>query len=130
MAKNDDRIVAVTAAMPEGTGLVKFAEAYPDRFFDVGIAEQHGVTFAAGLASEGLKPVVAIYSTFLQRSYDQILEEACLQNLPIVFCIDRAGLVGEDGPTHQPIEQLMACRAIPNLLVLRPGDHGSEPSGA
>jgi 1-deoxy-D-xylulose-5-phosphate synthase len=100
LGKKEERLFAITAAMPEGTGLNNFAQIYPDRFLDVGIAEQHAVTFAAGLAIEGFKPVVAIYSTFLQRAYDQIIHDVCLPNLPVVFCIDRGGLVGEDGPTH------------------------------
>src|SRR3989337_3241790 len=100
LAEKDERIVAITAAMPEGTGLDKFAERFPDRFFDVGIAEQHALTFAAGLAKEGFIPVVAIYSTFLQRAYDEILHDVCLQNLPVIMAIDRAGIVGADGPTH------------------------------
>jgi len=122
MAKNDDRIVAVTAAMPEGTGLTKFAEAYPDRFFDVGIAEQHGVTFAAGLASEGLKPVVAIYSTFLQRAYDQILHDVCIEALPVVFAVDRGGIVGEDGATHNGVFDLSYLRSLPNMVIMAPKD--------
>ena len=97
LAKENERIVAVTAAMPEGTGLAEFAQKYPDRCFDVGIAEQHGVTFAAGLATEGMQPVIAIYSTFLQRAYDQILHDVCLERLPVIFAIDRGGIVGEDG---------------------------------
>ncbi|MBT3178640.1 MAG: 1-deoxy-D-xylulose-5-phosphate synthase, partial [Desulfobacula sp.] len=100
LAKNNKKIVAVTAAMPEGTGLIEFSKMYPDRFFDVGIAEQHAVTFSAGLASKGLKPVIAIYSTFLQRAFDQILHDVCLDAHPVVFAIDRGGIVGEDGPTH------------------------------
>ncbi len=122
MAKKDERIVAVTAAMPEGTGLVKFAEAYPDRFFDVGIAEQHAVTFAAGLATEGFKPVVAIYSTFLQRAYDQILHDVCLEALPVVFAIDRGGIVGEDGATHNGLFDLSYLRSLPNMVVMAPKD--------
>jgi len=122
MAKKDKRIVAVTAAMPEGTGLVKFAEAYPDRFFDVGIAEQHAVTFAAGLATEGFKPVVAIYSTFLQRAYDQILHDVCIEALPVVFAIDRGGIVGEDGATHNGVFDLSYLRSLPNMVVMAPKD--------
>jgi len=122
MAKKDDRIVAVTAAMPEGTGLVKFSEAYPDRFFDVGIAEQHAVTFAAGLATEGFKPVVAIYSTFLQRAYDQILHDVCIEALPVVFAIDRGGIVGEDGATHNGLFDLSYLRSLPNMVVMAPKD--------
>jgi len=122
MAKKDERIVAVTAAMPEGTGLVKFAKAYPDRFFDVGIAEQHAVTFAAGLATEGLKPFVAIYSTFLQRAYDQILHDVCIEALPVVFAIDRGGIVGEDGATHNGVFDLAYLRSLPNMVVMAPKD--------
>lgn len=122
LAKKDKKIVAVTAAMPEGTGLVKFAEAYPDRFFDVGIAEQHGVTFAAGLAVEGFKPVVAIYSTFLQRAYDQILHDVCIEALPIVFALDRGGIVGEDGVTHHGLFDLSYLRSLPNMVVMAPKD--------
>ena len=122
MAETNDRIIAVTAAMPEGTGLVKFAETYPDRFFDVGIAEQHGVTFAAGLATEGFKPVVAIYSTFLQRAYDQILHDVCIEALPVVFAVDRGGIVGEDGATHNGIFDLSYFRSLPNMVVMAPKD--------
>jgi len=122
LAEKDKKIVAVTAAMPEGTGLVKFAEAYPDRFFDVGIAEQHGVTFAAGLATEGFKPVVAIYSTFLQRAYDQILHDVCLEALPVVFAIDRGGIVGEDGATHHGLFDLSYLRSLPNMTGMAPKD--------
>ncbi|MBT8350485.1 MAG: 1-deoxy-D-xylulose-5-phosphate synthase [Deltaproteobacteria bacterium] len=121
-AKKDNKIVAVTAAMPEGTGLVKFAKTYPDRFFDVGIAEQHGVTFAAGLATEGFKPVVAIYSTFLQRAYDQILHDVCLEAIPVVFAIDRGGIVGEDGATHHGLFDLSYLRSLPNMVVMAPKD--------
>lgn len=122
LAKDDDRIIAVTAAMPEGTGLVKFAETYPDRFFDVGIAEQHGVTFAAGMATEGFRPVVAIYSTFLQRSYDQILHDVCLEGLPVIFAIDRGGIVGEDGATHNGLFDFSYLRSLPNMVVMAPKD--------
>ena len=122
LAQNDDRIVAVTAAMPEGTGLAKFAQTYPDRFFDVGIAEQHGVTFAAGMATEGLKPVVAIYSTFLQRAYDQVLHDVCLDGLPVVFAIDRGGIVGEDGATHHGLFDLSYLRCLPNMVIMAPAD--------
>ena len=122
LAHKDERIVAVTAAMPEGTGLAAFAEAFPQRFFDVGIAEQHGVTFAAGLASEGLKPVVAIYSTFLQRAYDQILHDVCIEALPVVFALDRAGIVGEDGATHHGLFDLSYLRSLPNMIVMSPKD--------
>ena len=122
LARKDDRIIAVTAAMPEGTGLVPFSKAYPDRFFDVGIAEQHGVTFAAGMATEGFRPVVAIYSTFLQRAYDQIIHDVCIEKLPVVFAIDRGGIVGEDGPTHHGLFDLSFLRSIPNLVVMAPKD--------
>lgn len=122
LAEKDERIVAITAAMKEGTGLNCFAERFPDRFFDVGIAEQHAVTFAAGLATEGLRPVVAIYSTFLQRAYDSIIHDVCLQNLPVIFAIDRAGIVGEDGATHQGIFDISYMRHIPNILFMAPKD--------
>jgi len=121
-AATDERVVAITAAMPDGAGLAKFAETYPDRFFDVGIAEEHAVTFAAGLAAGGLRPVVALYSTFLQRAYDQIVHDVCLQNLPVVFAIDRAGVVGEDGPTHHGVFDLSYLRHIPGLVVAAPKD--------
>jgi 1-deoxy-D-xylulose-5-phosphate synthase len=122
LAKKDQRIVAVTAAMPEGTGVAEFAKTFSDRFFDVGIAEQHGVTFAAGLATKGLKPVVAIYSTFLQRAYDQILHDVCIEALPVVFAIDRGGLVGEDGSTHHGVFDLAYLRSLPNMVVMAPRD--------
>ncbi len=122
LAAENDRVVAVTAAMPEGTGLTAFSEIYPDRFFDVGIAEQHGVTFAAGLAAEGYRPVMAIYSTFLQRAYDQILHDVCIESLPVVFAVDRGGIVGEDGPTHHGLFDLSYLRAIPNMVVMAPRD--------
>ncbi len=122
LAQEDKRIVAVTAAMPEGTGLAEFARRYPDRFFDVGIAEQHGVTFAAGLATEGMKPVFAIYSTFLQRAYDQVLHDVCLERLPVIFAIDRGGIVGEDGSTHHGLFDLSFLRSLPNMVVMAPGD--------
>ncbi|MFN3396151.1 MAG: 1-deoxy-D-xylulose-5-phosphate synthase [Thermodesulfovibrionales bacterium] len=122
MAERDERIVAITAAMKEGTGLNSFAEKFPDRFFDVGIAEQHAVTFAAGLASQGVRPVVAIYSTFLQRAYDAIVHDVCLQNLPVIFAIDRAGIVGEDGATHQGLFDISYLRHIPNLHIMAPKD--------
>ncbi|MEW6608033.1 MAG: 1-deoxy-D-xylulose-5-phosphate synthase [bacterium] len=122
LAKNNSKIVAITAAMAEGTGLKYFKESHPERFFDVGIAEAHAVTFAAGMASMGLKPVCAIYSTFLQRAYDQILHDVCLMNLPVVFCIDRAGVVGEDGPTHQGLFDIAYLRHIPNLVIMSPKD--------
>jgi 1-deoxy-D-xylulose-5-phosphate synthase len=122
LANENDRIIAVTAAMPEGTGLAEFSEIFPDRFFDVGIAEQHGVTFAAGLATEGLRPVVAIYSTFLQRAYDQILHDVCLESLPVVFAMDRGGIVGEDGPTHHGLFDLSYLRCLPNMVIMAPKD--------
>ncbi len=123
MCKLGDRnpdIVAITAAMPDGTGLKRFKNMYPDRFFDVGIAEEHAVTFAAGLAAGGMRPVVAIYSSFLQRAYDQILHDVCIQNLPVVFAIDRAGLVGSDGETHQGIFDLSYLSSIPNMHIMAP----------
>jgi len=122
MAELDERVIAITAAMPEGTGLSAFAQRFPDRFFDVAIAEQHAVTFAAGLALEGFKPVIAIYSTFIQRAFDQILQDVCLQNLPVVFALDRAGLVGEDGPTHHGIFDLSFMRTMPNMTIAVPKD--------
>ena len=122
LAQENDKIVAVTAAMPDGTGLSQFKEHWPDRFFDVGIAEQHAVTLAAGLAAGGLRPVVAIYSTFLQRSFDQIIHDVCLPQLPVVLAVDRAGLVGEDGPTHHGVFDLSYLRMIPNLKVMAPKD--------
>ena len=121
-ADRDEKIVAITAAMPSGTGLKKFAEKFPDRFFDVGIAEEHAVTLAAGMAAGGLRPVVAIYSTFMQRAYDQILHDVCLQNLPVLLCLDRAGLVGEDGATHHGAFDLAYLRTIPNMNILAPKD--------
>ncbi len=120
LGQRDERIVAITAAMPDGTGLKRFHNMYPDRFFDVGIAEEHAVTFAAGLAAGGLKPIVAVYSSFLQRAYDQILHDVCLQNLPVVFAIDRAGLVGSDGETHQGIFDFTYLSGIPNMHICAP----------
>ena len=120
LAKENPRLVAVTAAMPDGTGLKRFGKLYPDRFFDVGIAEEHAVTSAAGMAAAGLKPVVAVYSSFLQRGYDQILHDVCIQNLPVLFCVDRAGLVGSDGETHQGIFDLSYLTSIPNMSVMAP----------
>lgn len=122
LAEQDEQVVAITAAMPEGTGLSSFAERFPERFFDVGICEQHAVTFAAGLATQGMKPVVAIYSTFMQRSYDQIVHDVCLQNLDVTLCLDRCGLVGEDGPTHHGVFDLSYLRHIPNLTLMAPRD--------
>ena len=122
MAALDPRLVGITPAMREGSGLVRFSQEYPDRYFDVGIAEQHAVTFAAGLACDGIKPVVAIYSTFLQRAYDQLIHDVAIQNLPVVFAIDRAGLVGADGPTHAGSFDLTYLRCIPNMTVMTPSD--------
>lgn len=120
MAQKDSRIVAISAAMPSGTGLTKFKEEFPDRFFDVGIAEEHAVTFAAGMAAAGMRPVVAIYSTFLQRAYDQILHDVCIQKLPVVFAIDRSGIVGADGETHQGVFDISYLTNIPNMTVIAP----------
>ncbi|NLM69041.1 MAG: 1-deoxy-D-xylulose-5-phosphate synthase [Firmicutes bacterium] len=125
LAEADKRIVAITAAMQDGTGLSPFAAQFPDRFFDVGIAEQHALTYAAGLAVQGLRPVVAIYSTFLQRGYDQILHDICLQDLPVVIAVDRSGVVGEDGPTHHGVFDLSYLSHMPNLIILAP-KNGSE----
>ncbi|HEV3286690.1 MAG TPA: 1-deoxy-D-xylulose-5-phosphate synthase [Steroidobacteraceae bacterium] len=122
MAERDPRIIGITPAMREGSGLVGFSKRFPERYFDVAIAEQHAVTFAAGLATEGLKPVVAIYSTFLQRAYDQFIHDVALQNLPVVFAVDRAGLVGSDGATHQGSYDLSYLRCIPNTVVMAPAD--------
>jgi 1-deoxy-D-xylulose-5-phosphate synthase len=122
MARADSRLVGITPAMREGSGMVRFAEEFPDRYFDVGIAEQHAVTFAAGLACEGMKPVLAIYSTFLQRGYDQLIHDVCIQNLPIVFALDRAGLVGADGATHNGAFDLTYLRCVPNMVVMAPSD--------
>ena len=120
LGQRDEKVVAITAAMPDGTGLKRFKNAYSERFFDVGIAEEHAVTFAAGLAAGGMKPVVAVYSSFLQRAYDQILHDVCIQNLPVVFAIDRAGLVGSDGETHQGIFDLSYLSSIPNMHIMAP----------
>lgn len=122
MAAQDSRLIGITPAMREGSGLVRFSQEYPERYFDVGIAEQHAVTFAAGAACDGLKPVVAIYSTFLQRAYDQLIHDVAIQNLPVVFAIDRAGLVGADGPTHAGSFDLSYLRCIPNMTVMAPSD--------
>ena len=122
LAKKEKKLFAITAAMPEGTGLNQFAKTYPDRFLDVGIAEQHAVTYAAGLATEGFIPVVAIYSTFLQRAFDQIIHDVCLPNLHVVFCVDRGGLVGEDGPTHHGYFDITFLRNLPNMTVMAPKD--------
>ena len=120
LGQRNENVVAITAAMPDGTGLKRFSNVYPDRFFDVGIAEQHAVTFAAGLAAGGMIPIVAIYSSFLQRAYDQVLHDVCIQNLPVVFAIDRAGLVGSDGETHQGIFDLSYLSSIPNMQIMAP----------
>ncbi|MCD6451076.1 MAG: 1-deoxy-D-xylulose-5-phosphate synthase [Acidobacteria bacterium] len=122
LAAKDKNIICITAAMPEGTGLNKFAEKFPDRFFDVGIAEQHGITFAAGLACEGLKPVAAIYSTFLQRALDEVLHDVCLMDLPVTIAMDRAGIVGDDGPTHHGLYDLSYLRSLPNIIIMAPKD--------
>jgi 1-deoxy-D-xylulose-5-phosphate synthase len=122
MAEQDERLVGITPAMREGSGMVEFEKRFPKRYFDVGIAEQHAVTFAAGLACEGLKPVVAIYSTFLQRGYDQLIHDVAIQNLPVVFALDRAGLVGADGATHAGAYDIAYLRCVPNMSVLTPAD--------
>jgi 1-deoxy-D-xylulose-5-phosphate synthase len=122
LAERDPRVVAITAAMCDGTGLDEFAQRFPDRFFDVGIAEQHAVTFATGLACEGMRPVAAIYSTFLQRAFDQVLHDTCLMRAPVTFALDRAGIVGADGPTHHGLYDLVYLSALPNLVVMAPKD--------
>jgi 1-deoxy-D-xylulose-5-phosphate synthase len=122
IAGKDEKVLAITAAMGEGTGLHEFSEKFPDRFFDVGIAEQHAVTFASGLAISGWKPVVAIYSTFLQRAYDQVYHDVCLMDLPVVFVLDRAGIVPDDGPTHQGVNDIAYLRTMPNMIVMAPQD--------
>ncbi len=122
LARTDDRIIAITAAMPDGTGLLPFAKEHPARFFDVGIAEQHAVTFAAGLATQGLRPVAAIYSTFLQRAFDQVVHDVCIQKLPVIFAMDRAGLVGDDGRTHHGVFDFAYLRALPNMVLMAPKD--------
>ena len=122
MAERDQELIGITPAMREGSGLVKFSERFPDRYFDVGIAEQHALTFAAGTACEGLKPVVAIYSTFLQRAYDQLIHDISVQDLDITFAIDRAGLVGADGPTHAGAFDLSYLRCVPNMVIMAPAD--------
>ena len=127
IAHKDPKVVAITAAMPDGTGLTAFAKKYPKRYFNVGIAEQHAVTFAAGLASAGAKPIVAVYSTFAQRAYDQILHDVCMQNLPVIFALDRAGIVGEDGPTHHGVFDISYMRSIPNLTIMAPKDASELP---
>lgn len=122
LGEENSKVVGITAAMPQGTGLDEFSTRFPERFFDVGIAEQHAVTFAAGLATEGFRPVVAVYSTFLQRAYDQIIHDVCLQDLPVVFAMDRGGIVGEDGPTHHGLFDLSFMRPIPNMVLMAPKD--------
>lgn len=122
LAEDNDKIVAISAAMSEGTGLDKFSAQFPERFFDVGIAESHGVTFACGLAAEGMHPVAAIYSTFMQRAYDQVVHDLCLQNLPVTLAMDRAGLVGEDGPTHHGVFDIAYLRHVPNIIIMSPKD--------
>lgn len=122
LARGDAKICAITAAMPEGTGLDRFRDAFPARYFDVGIAEEHAVTFAAGLAAEGLKPVVAVYSSFMQRAFDQVQHDVSLQKLPVVFALDRAGIVGEDGPTHHGVFDLSLFRSVPDLVIMAPAD--------
>ncbi|KPJ69570.1 1-deoxy-D-xylulose-5-phosphate synthase [candidate division WOR-1 bacterium DG_54_3] len=122
LGEKDKRIIGITAAMIDGTGLEEFARKFPERFFDVGIAEEHAVTFAAGLAISGYRPVAAIYSSFLQRAYDQIIHDVCLQNLPVVFCLDRGGIAGEDGPTHHGLFDLAYLRLIPNMVMMAPKD--------
>jgi len=122
IAAEDDKVVAITAAMLDGTGLTSFSKEFPNRFFDVGIAEQHAVTFAAGMATEGFRPVVAVYSSFLQRAFDQVFHDVCLQNLPVVFALDRAGVVGSDGPTHHGMFDLSYLRILPNMVLMAPKD--------
>jgi 1-deoxy-D-xylulose-5-phosphate synthase len=122
LAASDDKIIAITAAMRDGTGLASFAKTYPDRFFDVGIAEQHALTFAAGLATEGYRPVAAIYSTFTKRAYDQVFHDICLQKLGVTLALDRAGLVGDDGPTHHGVFDLSFLRHLPDLVLMAPKD--------
>jgi len=122
LARRDERIIAITAAMPDGTGLGRFAAELPGRFYDVGIAEQHAVNFSAGLALRGMKPVVAIYSTFLQRAYDQLYQDVSLQDLPVVFALDRAGIVSDDGPTHQGVNDIIYLRHMPHMIVMAPKD--------
>ncbi|RMD46292.1 MAG: 1-deoxy-D-xylulose-5-phosphate synthase, partial [Aquificota bacterium] len=122
LAEKDEKVVAITPAMREGSGLLEFSQKFPDRFFDVGIAEQHAATFAGGLATEGLKPVVSYYSTFLQRAYDQVIHDIALQKLPVIFAIDRAGLVGDDGPTHHGVFDISFLRAVPEIIITAPKD--------
>src|SRR5438045_7468014 len=122
MAESEPRLVAITPAMREGSGMVEYSERFPERYFDVGIAEQHAVTFAAGLACEGMKPVLAIYSTFLQRGYDQLIHDVAIQKLPVLFALDRGGLVGGDGATHHGAFDFAYLRTVPNLTVMAPSD--------
>ena len=122
IADKNPHVVGITAAMPSGTGLDHLSKSHPDRFFDVGIAEEHAVLMAAGMAAKGLLPVCAIYSTFLQRAYDQIIHDVCLQNLPVTFCLDRAGLSPNDGPTHHGLFDLSYLRCIPNAVIMQPSD--------
>ncbi len=122
LTRENPKVVAITAAMCSGTGLDAYAKEFPEKFFDVGIAEQHGVTFAAGMATEGIVPVVAIYSTFMQRAYDQVLHDVCIQKLPVVLALDRGGIVGDDGATHNGIFDFSYLRAIPNIVVMAPKD--------
>jgi 1-deoxy-D-xylulose-5-phosphate synthase len=128
LAQSDPRIVAITAAMPGGTGLDRFQKVFPESYFDVGIAEQHAVTLAAGMAAEGLRPVCALYSTFLQRAYDQLIHDVCIQNLPVVFAVDRAGAVGNDGETHQGVFDISAFRPVPGLCIMSPKDEAELQS--
>jgi 1-deoxy-D-xylulose-5-phosphate synthase len=128
LANSDPRVVAITAAMPSGTGLDLFRKQHPDRYYDVGICEQHAVTFAAGLATQGMRPICAIYSTFLQRGFDQVIHDVCIQNLPVIFAIDRAGMVGNDGETHQGVFDISLLRALPNLRVISPKDEAELQS--
>ena len=120
IAKENEKVVAITAAMPDGTGLNEYSKKFPDRFFDVGIAEDHAVTMAAGMACQGIRPIFAVYSTFLQRAYDEIIHDVCIQNLPVVFCIDRAGIVGQDGETHQGIMDISYLSMMPNMIIMAP----------
>lgn len=122
LAKRDPKIVAITAAMPEGTGLDKFAKAFPDRMFDVGIAEEHGVTFCGGMATQGMKPIAAIYSTFLQRAFDEVFHDVAIMDLPVVFALDRGGIAGADGPTHHGIYDMAYMRIFPNMICMAPRD--------
>ncbi|EJS91104.1 1-deoxy-D-xylulose-5-phosphate synthase, partial [Pasteurella multocida subsp. multocida str. Anand1_cattle] len=122
MAENDPKLIGITPAMREGSGMVEFSNRFPQQYFDVAIAEQHAVTFAAGLAIGGYKPVVAIYSTFLQRAYDQVIHDVAIQNLPVLFAIDRAGVVGADGQTHQGAFDISFLRCIPNMVIMTPSD--------